>query len=97
MCRTEIFFDTLLAVAHETEISADDILSNSRKSEIVDAKCILVRFLIKSGLNASEVSRSIHVTDRSVRRLNRIYYSRISQTGNLIARNSDAIRKQLGY
>lgn len=73
MCRTKIFIETLRAVAEETEISSDGILGKCRRAEVVDARCILVHFLIDSGLNASEISSLIHVSDHSVRRLNRIY------------------------
>jgi len=96
MCRTKIFIDTLRIVSEHTEIPSDDILGKSRRAEVVDARCILVHFLMDEGLNASEISSLIHISDHSVRRLNRIYEWRKLQRGNLIARNSDAIRTQLG-
>lgn len=88
--------DTIRAVSKHTEIPPDDILGKSRRAEVVDARCILASFLLNSGLNTSEAASLMHCSDRNVRRLSRLFECRKKQHGNLIGRNAEAIRKELG-
>lgn len=97
MCRTKIFLTTLAAVAKETEVSSSEIVGACRRAEVVDARCILVHFLLDKGLNASEISELIHVAPHSVRRLRKLFEVRIKLRGNLIQKNADAIRTQLEH
>lgn len=95
MCRTQIFNQVLQAVADETEVPPDDIIGKCRMAEVVDARCILAKLLSEYGFNVREISRFMNMTARNVRRLFKLYDCRIYQHGNMIGRNSEAIRKQL--
>lgn len=95
MCRTKIFKSTLEIVARETEVQPNDIVSGSRRAEVVDARCILIYFLFDQGLNSTEIAGHLNMTPQSIRRLRRLYDERLEQKGNLIAQNSNAVRTQL--
>lgn len=52
MCKSEIFAKIIGFVSKETEIPEHEIIGTSRKEEVVDARCILIRLLIESGMYA---------------------------------------------
>ena len=66
MCKSEIFAEILRIVSKETEISTDDIFSNSKETEVVDARYLLVRLLYENGFYPSQISSHIRKTKRSV-------------------------------
>lgn len=45
MSKTDIYKSLIKAIESETEISEDKILSESRKTEVVDARSILVNLM----------------------------------------------------
>lgn len=66
MCKSEIFAEILEAVSRETEVSAQQILSDSKQMEVVDARYLLVHFLSRSGFYPSFIAEQIHKTKRAV-------------------------------
>lgn len=66
MCKSEIFAEILRIVSKETEISKDDILSNSKEVEVVDARYLLVILLHDNGFYPSQIASHINKTKRSI-------------------------------
>ena len=97
MRKSEVYARIISAVSMETEIPIEIIEGRGRPAEVVDARCILAKLLSESGLNAREIAFFMNMTARNVRRLLKLYDCRIYQHGNMIGRNSEAIRKQLGW
>lgn len=77
MSRTDIYRKIIDAIEKETEIPEDRILSNSRTTEVVDARSILVNLLLENGFYPSQIARYIHKTPSSVNNLIRDYTNRI--------------------
>ncbi len=54
--KSEILNDIAEVVGSVCEVSVEDIRSMCKRSEIVDARCIFVRYCVKFGFPASTVS-----------------------------------------
>lgn len=50
MTKTELLKSILNVVSEVCEISSEDILSHSKRNDIVDARCIFVHFCMEYGL-----------------------------------------------
>ena len=68
MYKAKIFQETIEAVADETEVEREQILSNNKDEEIVDARSILVRIMNERGLYPIQISRISGICQRSVSR-----------------------------
>lgn len=66
MKKTELMCEMLQEVSEITEIGTDDILSNNKSEEIVDARHLLIMLLYDSGLYPSAIAQMIHCTKRNV-------------------------------
>ena len=73
MCKSELYRQILNTVSQETEISCNELLSTSRRAEVVDARCVLVYFLSEQGLNTAEIASRINRSQQAVRRLKNLY------------------------
>ena len=69
MCKTEIFAKIINAVSIETEVSEPLILSNSKVTEVVDARSVLVKILSEEGFYPGQIAQYIYKTAASVRYL----------------------------
>lgn len=78
MSKTDIINKLFTAVTEETEITADEILSDSRATEVVDARAILVNLLSEKGFYPSQIARYIRKTPSTVHNLLRDYNNRIA-------------------
>ena len=59
MKKSEIFAEVLQMVSDETEVEIDDILSDSRTTDVMDAKALLCYTLkISAGLSAANIISS---------------------------------------
>lgn len=94
MCKSEIFAKIIGFVSKETEIPEHEIIGTSRKEEVVDARCILIRLLIESGMYAEQIAYYLRRTPAGIRHLNSIFDSRCTHT-RMIQINMLAIRKLL--
>jgi UDPglucose--hexose-1-phosphate uridylyltransferase len=57
MYKVQIFQDSLAAVSEETGLEENQILSNAKSEEIVDARSILIKVMEEQGLSREEVGR----------------------------------------
>lgn len=68
MYKMEIFQETLSAVVDETGLTSEQILSNGKEEELVDARSILVKVMNERGLYPIQISRFTGICPRSVNR-----------------------------
>lgn len=75
--KTYIYTQILEAVEKATEIPRERILSREKQPEVVEARSLLVHFLLKKGFRQAEIARltrlsrqcvSTHVTDFDTRK-----------------------------
>lgn len=66
MTKTEILQDTLRLIEKESEIESEIIVSKCRKTEVVDARCVLVYLLYDKGFYISEIASHLNNTERSI-------------------------------
>lgn len=81
MRKTEIFAQILKAVANETELTQEQILSCCRTAETVDARYILVHLLRRRGLYIGEIARMINFSRRGVEKMLSQFENRREQSG----------------
>lgn len=94
MLKSEIFSTALSAVSEKTEISAEDILSRKRGTEIVDARFILARTLQIIGFYPAETGKFMRRTAACVRRMLNGFENR-KATNKLIGSYMKEIRDEL--
>ena len=68
MYKMQIFQEVLNAVSEEMEIDKEQILSNNKEEEVIDARSTLVRIMYEKGLYPIQISRLTGVCIRSVNR-----------------------------
>ena len=68
MYKMQIFQETLSAVVDETGLDSEQILSNGKEEESVDARSILIKIMNERGLYPLQISRFTGICIRSVNR-----------------------------
>ncbi len=94
MKKSEIFTKVLGIVSVETEIPTDTILSDSKRSEVVDARYLLVYNLFKEGLRPLWIAQHIKKTARAVTFILSHFRDRLSHE-NIMRKEYDNIQKEL--
>ena len=94
MSKSDIFLHILSAVIEETEIPEEKILSDSRTTEVVDARTILVNLLIERGFYPSQIAEYLNKSTATIHNLVK-YYSIRQRTNKLLSIYSQNIRKKL--
>lgn len=94
MCKSEIFAEIIEAVSRETEVSAAQILSDCKHTDIVDARSVLVNILSETGFYPEQIARYIHKTAAAVRYLLNDFERRKSKN-KIIAIYMQNIRKSI--
>lgn len=92
MCKSEIFAEILQAVSRETEVSAKQILGDSKQMDIVDARYLLVYFLYSKGFYPSLIAKRINKTKRAVNYILTKFSDRLS-TGKMLRIQFENIKK----
>lgn len=95
MCKTEIFADLSGLVSRETEIPIERILSESKDTETVDARYILVRLLSERGMYPSQIAGLMRKTRRAINYMITNFNSRM-RCGKMMGIYLDNIRKSIG-
>lgn len=95
MCKSRIFAEVLDVVATETEVPAEQILSCKKDEETVDARYLLVYYLVQKGLRYSQISRLINKNVRTVTYIT-THFDEREKDRKILGINSENIRKQLG-
>jgi hypothetical protein len=95
MYKMQIYLDTLSAVAEETEVEKERILSGCKAEEVVDARILLIRLLKEQGLYPIQISRFTGICLRSVNRFLLDFSCRLD-TRKIVRLYYDNLRKKLG-
>lgn len=91
----KIYLDTLSAVAEETEVEVEKILSGCKEEEVVDARILLIRLLSEQGLYPIQISKFTSICQRSVNRFLLDFSYRIDSR-KMVRLYYDNLRKKLG-
>lgn len=83
MIKSEIFASVLRDVCEVTEVSEQQILSQSKQEEIVDARHLLVVTLVKNGYYPGMIAERLHITGRAVRKMLESFRSRADNSPGL--------------
>lgn len=83
MVKTEIFERVLADVCEVTEIPERDIMSRSRREEIVDARHLLAAELSRGGYYPEMIAGRLHISGRAVRNMLRDFPSRAGRSPGL--------------
>ena len=95
MYKMQVYLDTLSAVAEETEVEMEKILSGCKEEEVVDARILLIRLLSEQGLYPIQISRFTGICIRSVNRFLLDFTDRISSR-KIMRLFYDNLKKKLG-
>lgn len=69
MIKSEIFSEAVRAVCEVTEMDEGEIMSGSRREEVVDARHLLVSELSRRGYCPSMIAARMRMSGRAVRRI----------------------------
>jgi hypothetical protein len=83
MCKTDIFDAILSAVVSDTEITKEQILSHSKQSDIVEARCLLYYYLHKAGFYPAQIARMTNQSRQCVNCLLLSFDARCQYSGNI--------------
>lgn len=86
MCKSSVFNDIILAISEETEVSQEQILSHSKRGDIVEARCLLFYYLKKAGFYPSQIARMTNQSRQCVNCLLLSFKVRCDFSGNMIKR-----------
>lgn len=95
MCKEDIFNEIIQVVSRETEISPRIILSESKETEVVDARYLLVYFLFKEGFYPSRIALLVRKTKRAVNYMLSNFSSRV-RCGKMMGIYLERIGNELG-
>lgn len=95
MYKLAIFQNTLSAVAEETEITQDLILSNNKQEEVVDARYLLVEIMFEQGLYPTQISHLTNIGLRSINNFLQGFSSRCNSR-KIMRIDYDRVRNKLG-
>lgn len=95
MYKMQVYLDTLSAVAEETEVEMEKILSGCKEEEVVDARILLIRLLSEQGLYPIQISKFTGICQRSVNRFLLDFPDRISSR-KIMRLFYDNLRNKLG-
>jgi hypothetical protein len=95
MYKLAIFQNTLSAVAEETEITQDLILSNNKQEEVVDARYLLIEIMSEQGLYPTQISHLTGVGLRSINNFLQGFKTRCNSR-KIMRIDYDRVRHKLG-
>ena len=97
MSKKETFDAIFDIVMSESEIDYCDLVNTKvRTREVVDARCLLVHFLLDyAGFSVSYVSKYLSMTVQGVRQIKFSFYDRMKQGGKIFAITHERIRKKV--
>lgn len=86
MSKTEIYENILSAVVSETEVTKEQILSHTKQSDVVEARCLLFYYLQKAGFYPSQIARMTRQSRQCVNCLLLSFQARCDFSGNMLKR-----------
>lgn len=95
MGKKEIFAKKLTSVSYITEVEENEIMSKSRKEDIVDARCLLVYLLYEEGIYPCHIAEMINCSKRNINSIISSFKSRLS-TRKLLRINYERLKNYNG-
>lgn len=95
MCKSDIYRIIVDAIHEKTEISEHEILGQSHRKEVVDARHLLVYFLFRKGFIPAEIARRMRLTPQAVGNILRKFEQRLNCGDRLFEISYAQISKQL--
>ena len=95
MYKMQIFQETLGAVVDETGLASEQILSNGKEEELVDARSILIKVMNERGLYPIQISRFTGICLRSVNRF-LIGFKERCNSRKIMRLNYENVRTKVG-
>lgn len=86
MSKTEIYENILSAVVSETEVTKEQILSHTKQSDVVEARCLLFHYLYRAGFYPSQIARMTKQSRQCVNCLLLSFQARCDFSGNMMKR-----------
>lgn len=95
MNKNELFDYILRLVICETEVCPGQILSARKDTESVDARYLLVHYLVDAGFTPSSIAARTGIPERTVSNIQTNFDTRLS-TRKILRIQSENIRKKMG-
>ena len=95
MYKFQVYLETLQAVAEETEVEMEKILSGCKEEEVIDARAILIQLLADQGFYPIQISKLAGICQRSINR-HLLDFPLREKTRKLMRLNYDNLRNKLG-
>lgn len=95
MGKKEIFAKKLTSVSYITEVEENEIISKSRKEDIVDARYLLVYLLYEEGIYPCHIAEMINCSKRNINSIISSFKSRLS-TRKLLRINYERLKNYNG-
>jgi hypothetical protein len=86
MSKTEIYENILSAVVSETEVTKEQILSHTKQSDVVEARCLLFHYLYRAGFSTSQIARMTKQSRQCVNCLLLSFQAKCDYSGNMMKR-----------
>lgn len=84
MCKSSIYNDIIFAISEETEVSREQILSNSKQPDIVEARSLLFHYLFRAGFYPAQIARITGHTRQCVAQQIASFCTRCQYGGNIL-------------
>ena len=95
MHKIKIYQDVLKAVVEETELEPDQILSNCKQEEVIDARALLIFVMNECGLYPVQISKLTGIDSRRITNFLLNFKGRME--GRKILRiNYENVKKKVG-
>ena len=86
MGKTGIYEAILSAVVAETEVTKEQILSHTKQSDVVEARCLLFHYLHRAGFYPSLIARMTNQSRQCVDCLLLSFQAKCDYSGNMMKR-----------
>lgn len=84
MCKKELLEKIISIVSELTEISRDEMLSRSRRSDIIEARYLVIYLLKTYGVRPYKIAKMLNLPERSVYYSIGSFFSRSDQDGSML-------------
>ena len=95
MCKTELLEHIIALVANFTELTGAQIMSKSRRPEIVDARYIAVAVMLKKNISVYRIAAYMNMSERSIYRVMEQFDDRAGYGDPMIERYYKAVLQAL--
>jgi len=84
MCKTDLLEKIISIVSDLTEIEREELLSRSRRSDVTEAKCLLIYLLKVNGVKPYKIATLLNIPERSIYYAITSFSLRSDQAGSML-------------